>query len=137
MEYAIDIDEYKLHFLVECTGMKKVHRYLIQCLLLACCVFVISVGLFIASGSTVDNSFDSSARSEDPSSHPFDQRPVLTQWRRIIPPVNSEARIQISTVYCVICQPEPCEILSLPVTVPAIISSYSCPPFRPRDPSVA
>ena len=129
-EYASESGR-KIQLFLHVYSMNKVTQYWISCALLTCCTLVISARLVITANEMLNGSRDVS------NSHPFDQRPYVTQWKRVDPPHTSDRSPQAVEAQKFIDRFERNELLLLSIAHPIIMIQFPHPPFRPRDPACA
>lgn len=116
--------------------MKVEFRNIVSCVLLVCCTFAVSTELVVSGLSMPIDHSGRSSHNDDPSSHPFDQRPVVTQRTRTIPLLASATSPIAFAARLYIVEFDKKAIVSLPIIFSTIISHFPGSPFRPRDPSL-
>ncbi len=117
--------------------MRTSTRYCLHYLLLASYAFVLSSAQFAAFGKLLNSGCESTITSESSKSQPFDCRPILTQWKHVLPALNTDTISACTGIDRFIVPSEQNEIVALPITYSTIISHFPYPPFWPRDPSLA
>jgi len=97
--------------------------------------FVISSAQFAAFGRLLNSGGESTISSESSKSQPFDGRPILTQWRHVLPALNTDTFSASTGIDRFIVPSEQNELVALPITYTTVVSHFPYPPFWPRDPS--